>query len=240
VTAPSAALALVLHAHLPWVRHDDHDALEERWLFEAITECYLPLLAVCDGLARDGVPGSLALSLSPTLLTMLRDAALRARFEKHFAKLSATLNAAQRRLDARFRPALGHHARRLDAAWATWSRLHGDLPAAFDAHRRTGRLSLWTSAAPHPLLPLWADRRWFLDLALDRAISLHRNVFGDSRRGALAARVRGRAGGARGPRGPRGEGLGARDPRGAARRAAPHPRDRLARARPLGGGLRGA
>jgi 1,4-alpha-glucan branching enzyme len=180
VTAPSAALALVLHAHLPWVRHDDHDALEERWLFEAITECYLPLLAVCDGLGRDGVPGSLALSLSPTLLAMLRDAALRARFEKHFAKLSATLNAAQRRLDARFRPALGHHARRLDAAWAMWTRLHGDLPAAFDAHRRTGRLSLWTSAAPHPLLPLWADRRWFLDLALDRAISLHRNVFGDS------------------------------------------------------------
>ena len=179
MTAPPAALALVLHAHLPWVRHDDHDALEERWLFEAITECYLPLLAVCDGLARDGVPGSLALSLSPTLLAMLRDAALRARFEKHFVKLTATLTAAKRRLDARFHPALDHHARRLDAAWAMWTHVDGDLPAAFDAHRRAGRLSLWTSAAPHPLLPLWADRRWFLDLALDRAIALHRNVFGD-------------------------------------------------------------
>ena len=180
MTAPPPALALVLHAHLPWVRHDDTEAFEERWLFEVITECYLPLLAVCDGLARDGFPGSLALSLSPTLLTMLRDAALRARFEKHVAKLTATLTAAQGRLDARFHPALRHHARRLDAAWAMWSRLHGDLPAAFDAHRRTGRLSLWTSAAPHPLLPLWADRRWFLDLALDRAIALHRNVFGDN------------------------------------------------------------
>ena len=38
-------LALVLHAHLPWVRHPEYAMfLEETWLFEAITEAYLPLL----------------------------------------------------------------------------------------------------------------------------------------------------------------------------------------------------
>jgi 1,4-alpha-glucan branching enzyme len=32
-------VALVLHAHLPYVRHPDQDnMLEERWLFEAISE----------------------------------------------------------------------------------------------------------------------------------------------------------------------------------------------------------
>ena len=32
-------LSLVLHAHLPFVRHPEHDKfLEESWLFEAITE----------------------------------------------------------------------------------------------------------------------------------------------------------------------------------------------------------
>ena len=36
-------LALVLHAHLPYVRHPEYDEfLEEDWLFEAITETYLP------------------------------------------------------------------------------------------------------------------------------------------------------------------------------------------------------
>ena len=35
-------LALVLHAHLPFVRHPEHDVfLEENWLYEAITETYL-------------------------------------------------------------------------------------------------------------------------------------------------------------------------------------------------------
>ena len=38
-------LALVLHAHLPYVRHPEHENfLEEDWLYEAITETYLPLL----------------------------------------------------------------------------------------------------------------------------------------------------------------------------------------------------
>jgi 1,4-alpha-glucan branching enzyme len=43
------SLALVLHAHLPFVRHPEHeDFLEEDWLYEAISETYLPLLLVFD------------------------------------------------------------------------------------------------------------------------------------------------------------------------------------------------
>jgi len=38
-------LSIILHAHLPYVRHPEHDSFfEENWLFEAITECYLPLI----------------------------------------------------------------------------------------------------------------------------------------------------------------------------------------------------
>ena len=40
-------LSLVLHAHLPFVRHPEHDRfLEENWLFEAVVETYLPLVQV--------------------------------------------------------------------------------------------------------------------------------------------------------------------------------------------------
>ena len=43
-------LALVLHTHLPFVRHPEHDQfLEEDWLYEAITETYIPLIKVFDG-----------------------------------------------------------------------------------------------------------------------------------------------------------------------------------------------
>ena len=53
-------LALILHAHLPYVRHPEHeDFLEEDWLYEAITETYLPLLDALYRMAEDGVPFAL-------------------------------------------------------------------------------------------------------------------------------------------------------------------------------------
>ena len=50
-------LALVLHAHLPFVRHPEHEEFfEEDWLFEAISETYIPLIAMMQRLVHDGVP----------------------------------------------------------------------------------------------------------------------------------------------------------------------------------------
>ena len=44
---PLGYLSLILHAHLPFIRHPEYpEFLEERWLFEAITECYVPLIRV--------------------------------------------------------------------------------------------------------------------------------------------------------------------------------------------------
>src|SRR5438309_640197 len=78
------SLAIVLHAHLPYVRHPEYDEfLEEDWLYEAITETYLPLLSVLYGLADDGVPFHLTLTLSPPLCHMLRDPLLQQRYERY-------------------------------------------------------------------------------------------------------------------------------------------------------------
>lgn len=55
--APSGHLILMLHAHLPFVRHPEYDDfLEEDWLYEAITETYIPLVEILEGFVRDSVP----------------------------------------------------------------------------------------------------------------------------------------------------------------------------------------
>jgi 1,4-alpha-glucan branching enzyme len=80
----SGYLALILHAHLPFVRHPEHEHfLEEDWLFEAITETYIPLLRMMQRLANDGVPFKLAMSITPTLCAMLQDELLRERYVRH-------------------------------------------------------------------------------------------------------------------------------------------------------------
>src|SRR5262249_31979715 len=77
-------LALIFHAHLPFVRHPEHDHfLEEEWLFEAITETYIPLLRVMQRLLDDAVPFKLAMSITPTLCAMLQDQLLCERYVRH-------------------------------------------------------------------------------------------------------------------------------------------------------------
>jgi 1,4-alpha-glucan branching enzyme len=73
-------LAFIFHSHLPYVRHPEHSqSLEEKWFFEAITECYIPFIKVFQGLEKDNVDYSVTFSLSPTLLAMLEDSFLQDR-----------------------------------------------------------------------------------------------------------------------------------------------------------------
>ena len=88
---PKGYLLLVLHAHLPYVRHPEYDRfLEERWFFEAVAETYIPLIKFFDRLQAENVPFQLTLSVSPTLANMMEDPLLRHRCLRHL-DLSLTL-----------------------------------------------------------------------------------------------------------------------------------------------------
>ena len=66
------SLALLLHAHLPWVRHPEHEEfLEEDWLYEAITECYIPLLKMLRQMVTEKIPLKITFTLTPSLCAML-------------------------------------------------------------------------------------------------------------------------------------------------------------------------
>ena len=63
---------LMLHAHLPFINHPDFPSfMEERWLFEAITETYIPLLQAFRRLRSDGVNFKVTMSITPPLMEML-------------------------------------------------------------------------------------------------------------------------------------------------------------------------
>ena len=65
-------LAIVLHAHLPYVKKNEKNSLEEDWLFQAILECYIPLLQAIEYSKKENpLNTKLTISLSPTLLSLL-------------------------------------------------------------------------------------------------------------------------------------------------------------------------
>lgn len=85
---PLGYLALVLHAHLPFVRHPEEPVfLEESWLFEAITETYIPLLERCERMHADGVSARLTMTWSPSLCEMLVDPLLQGRYRCYLERL---------------------------------------------------------------------------------------------------------------------------------------------------------
>src|SRR6516164_1326887 len=91
-------LSLILHAHLPFVRHPEHDHfLEEDWFFEAVTESYIPLLRMMQRLVDGSVPFKLTMSLTPTLCAMLEDQLLRERYVRHLDALIDLAAREQRR-----------------------------------------------------------------------------------------------------------------------------------------------
>ncbi len=80
----SGSLAILLHAHLPFVRHPEYeDFLEEDWLHEAVVETYLPLLRIFRRLAVEKVPFTVTITMTPTLCAMLRDPLLQERTERY-------------------------------------------------------------------------------------------------------------------------------------------------------------
>lgn len=156
---PAGFFSLILHAHLPFVRHPEHrEMLEEDWLFEAITEVYLPLLDALARLRDEGLAPRLTLSLSPTLCEMLADDLLRARYTLHLDNLLAL---AEKELSRTFRqepqshPAARFNYENLRAGKRLWDETFArDLVDAFGVLQDAGALEIITCAATHGLLPL--------------------------------------------------------------------------------------
>jgi 1,4-alpha-glucan branching enzyme len=148
--------ALVLHAHLPYVRHPEHDrSLEERWFYEAMWECYLPLIDLLGSAPHEsGVPLA-TVSLSPTLLEMAGDPLLLRRFERY---LDEREELAEHVLaDKAFRshrPAIAHALGGIRAARSTWERIGKRFARAFVELKDASRIELITTAATHAFLPV--------------------------------------------------------------------------------------
>jgi 1,4-alpha-glucan branching enzyme len=177
----AGSLALVLHAHLPFVRHPEHEEfLEEEWLFEAITETYLPLIDMMRRLVRDGVPFQLTMTVTPTLCAMLQDQLLRDRYVRY---LDRSIDLAAREME---RNRDDESLRRLSEFYYTnfsdcrfrFLGCGGDLLGEFRKLRDEGCLEIMATAATHGLLPLLQQSPEAVRAQVLIGCDVYRAVFG--------------------------------------------------------------
>jgi 1,4-alpha-glucan branching enzyme len=152
------ALLLVLHAHLPYVRHlGATPPLESDWLAEAVAGTYLPLFEVLERLLEDGIPVRFTLSVSPTLLAMLSDSVCKAQLQARLRHQEALWEREVERTakDASLSALSRYHSARLRHLVRRFEVHHkGELVPAFARAERDGQVALITTSATHAFLPL--------------------------------------------------------------------------------------
>ncbi len=168
-------LALVLHAHLPYVRSIEPGSLEEDWFFQALMECYLPLIETLEKAKneKDQSP-KITISISPTLLSLLNDKVLKNRFpswvdtriqilkDSPYNKTFASINLQE------------SIKRQLD----NWKKYEGNLIRRFQSLERSEVIDILTCAATHGYLPLLRENPETVKGQLKTAIKEHFRLLG--------------------------------------------------------------
>jgi len=179
-------LSIVLHAHLPFVRHPEREKfLEESWLFEAITETYLPLLQILEGWRNAGMDAPITISLSPTLCTMLADPLLQQRYERYLNDLIALAEKEIHRThwDRAFRELAWMYHHRFTTIRDAWDLYRRDLLGTFRRLQDDGRIEIITTAATHALLPMLANHPPSIRAQIFTARDHYKSCFGREPRG---------------------------------------------------------
>jgi 1,4-alpha-glucan branching enzyme len=178
-------LALVLHAHLPYIRHpEDEFFLEERWLYEAITETYIPLIDAFDRLILDNIPFKITLSVSPPLVCMLNDPLLQQRYINHLNRLLALAEKEIHRTKdtVQHNTALMYRQKLRSAYDIFCYRYQSNLNNAFRKLQNSGRVELITCGATHGYLPFMQHQE-SIYAQIENAVKVHRHNFGCTPKG---------------------------------------------------------
>ena len=126
-------------------------SLEEDWFFQALIECYLPLLETLERASADPQQQpKLTIGLSPTLLSLLSDQDLKQRFPDWLNERLDLLPKA----DPSLRAGAEHLAATIERHQRAWQSCDGDLIQRFAALQRQGVVDLLSCGATHGYLCL--------------------------------------------------------------------------------------
>jgi 1,4-alpha-glucan branching enzyme len=154
-------LSLILHAHLPFVRHPEYpEYLEEDWLYEAISETYIPLLFIFENLLAEGVRFRITMTITPSLSEMLADTLLQDRYSAHITKLVELCEKeVERTKETPFADAARLHYDHFLAAQKLFEKYERNILRGFRSLQDEGVLEIITCGATHGFLPLMSNHQ---------------------------------------------------------------------------------
>ena len=178
IQSMTTKLCILLHAHLPYVR--DPLAilpLEEVWLYQNIAECYIPLIEICHRLTQKTIRPSFALSISPTLLTMLQQPYYHKRFIEWAHTLCDTATLLKKK-NTKACSALDFYINFITHSLSFFESIHCQCADAFGDLFKNNSIELMTTAGTHPFFPLYRMYPEFQNLQIMAGIQEYAKNFG--------------------------------------------------------------
>lgn len=180
-------VCLVLHTHLPFVRHPEEEYfLEENWLYEAITETYIPLIHVFERLIDDGAYFRITMSMTPPLISMLKDPLLQDRYVRHLDRLIELSSKEIERTgyQSHFHGLALMYNRIFTEAKETFvHRYKKDIVSAFKKFQEKGCVEIIASCATHGFLPILSVNSSDVNAQIKMGVDHYKKTFGRPPRG---------------------------------------------------------
>ncbi len=181
-------VTFILHTHLPHVLHHGTWPHGSDWLCEAVAECYLPLIEMCDRLRADGIRPGITFDVSPVLCEQLAHPDFPAVFSGYCTEHAELANGdiALLREESASEDLL-----RVATYWRDWytetldtftAAYNSDVIGQLRRLQDEGSIELMTCGATHGYLPLLAEDA-SVDLQVRVAVDAHTRHFGQRPRG---------------------------------------------------------
>ncbi|MGI9255318.1 MAG: glycoside hydrolase family 57 protein [Salinispira sp.] len=176
-----------MHAHLPFIRHPEYENfLEETWLFEAISESYIPLIRMLDKLDDDGIPAGLTISISSSLATMLNDELL----QKHYVRyLENRIELGKREVkrtirNRKYSRVAKMYLRMFRKNLELYSEVYKrNILAEFRRHQKKGNIEIITTPGTSPFLPFYEHYPGNIHAHLEATRESYNRNFGEDLQG---------------------------------------------------------
>ena len=146
-------ITFVLHTHIPYVRKHGKWPFGEEWVYEAISETYLPLLMEFERLRDSGVKFGMVINITPVLAEQLADDYMKRGFEEYMER---KLKAMEEDLKSKKydETAVSYMLGYFKKVYDYWKAINGDILCKFREFQDQGYIEVITSAATHGYLPL--------------------------------------------------------------------------------------
>ncbi|MCS7165603.1 MAG: DUF1957 domain-containing protein [Candidatus Calescibacterium sp.] len=150
-------ILFVLHSHLPLLYYPEYrESLEERWLYEAVRESYIPLLLVFEEIYTKYRYVGITISFSGSLLTMLTNDFFKERIHRHLKKtVELGEKEIQRTKNTLFYKNAEFLYNRFSTILKKFEDLNGDILKAYRDLAQKGAIQIITSNLTHCISPFY-------------------------------------------------------------------------------------